>query len=99
MVVSSVQSRARRGRGDGGSDDGSDSYKVSRKAFFYKKAKGRSASAASPKIMRLLRSLFLRPAIPSASREALVPERAYLRMYASVSVAVAVGLLIYPFWS
>ncbi len=36
--------------------------------------------------MRLLRSLFLHPAIPSASREALVPERAYLRTYTSVSV-------------
>ena len=53
----------------------------------YKKAKRRSASAASPKIMRLLRSLFLRPAIPSASQEALVPERAYLRTSASVLVA------------
>ncbi len=82
-----------KGGNGGGGDDGSESYEVAMatKAMLITKKLRRSASAASPKFMRLLRSLFLRPAIPSASREALVPERAYLRTYASVSVEVKFG--------
>ncbi len=49
MVVSSVlKSRARRGRGDGGGGDGSKSYKVARKAIFYKKAKSKGGVLQQP---------------------------------------------------
>jgi hypothetical protein len=54
--------------------------KGDKKIFFLQKAKKGVLQQPLQKIMRLLRSLFLRPAIPSASREALVPERAYYKV-------------------
>ncbi len=62
----------------------------------YKKLKEECFSSLS-KNYEAAEEPLLRPAIPSASREALVPERAYLRTYASVSVEAFIaggGLLV-----